>query len=258
MTDNASFKRQVRDYATTHGLRYAEARTRLLKNRPGETDGDVQQVDSQPQTGEYRQFMLDLRLEGGSIRYDVDESGFVDGQQSWNGSPWLLIGFEEAGAPERSIVLSRFEWLDDPQKAVGMVPVFSDFDGTWASWSYPVIGVEQRAVRPAQDPTEVTMTLSPLDSVDGLIHLDCADMLSMLPKTVLDSLVEAGWQTMVDPDNDIEFGTDSGALLRPFAALGGDRARRADEIIGRPFFVHFDGARRWFESAPRTRWLPIS
>ena len=69
--------------------------------------------------------------------YIIDNWGNVGRQDFWKGEPKRLMGFNslpEAG----DISLLFFDFWDDPEKAVGMFPVFEDLGGVWKTYTNPI------------------------------------------------------------------------------------------------------------------------
>lgn len=68
--------------------------------------------------------------------YFIDKKGMVGRQDFWKGSPLKLIGFNgnpETGHDSKTIDVKIF--LKDPQKAVGLYPIFEHKDGEWFTYS---------------------------------------------------------------------------------------------------------------------------
>jgi len=75
--------------------------------------------------------------------FDILENGDVLQQDFWKGSPLALVGFQ-ADLAVLHVDLFRKDWWKDPQKAVGMYPVFVDSNEHFAVW---LLAVETVAVR---------------------------------------------------------------------------------------------------------------
>lgn len=74
--------------------------------------------------------------------YFVDsETGAVQRQDFWQGEPAGLLGFQKT-ADEQRVALHMKDWAENPQKAVGMFPVFVRAEGGIYSLSMPVESVE--------------------------------------------------------------------------------------------------------------------
>ena len=67
--------------------------------------------------------------------YFIDEQGLVGRQDFWNGKPYKLIGFQpkpKTGVMKGTIDIKIF--FEDPQKAVGMYPIFADTEDTYYTY----------------------------------------------------------------------------------------------------------------------------
>lgn len=65
----------------------------------------------------------------------LDEKGYVGRQDFWKGSPHMLIGFNSKpinGYDPKSIDVQAF--MKDPQKAVGLYPIFAHKEGKGMEW----------------------------------------------------------------------------------------------------------------------------
>lgn len=77
-------------------------------------------------TGEY-----DVR-QSRLLPYHVDPSGTVRDQDLWQGDPAAVIGFQ-AEADVQTCDLLWQAAIDDPEKMIGMFPIFSSGQGFWSS-----------------------------------------------------------------------------------------------------------------------------
>lgn len=129
------------------------------------------------------------------LPWTIREDGDVEDQDVWKGDPVALVGFQ-ARFDVQTIDLLVKEWMDDPQRAVGMYPVFVEHsDGDSKTYVYQV-AVEEVQVLP-DAPCEVV--------------------------TLLDG-VEIGRYYAMCTTHDCVQGdahTDAGAALRAFACDGG-------------------------------------
>lgn len=256
MTSSNAFKKRVRAYAAEHNLPYAEARTRLL-------------TDDTP-TRTARRFSLHRSDPNDPLRvpypFHVDEHGLVGWQGFWNGDPWRLIGFEDPKADEtRTIAVTLHEFTEHPDAALGLHPVFSDFNNDWATWQSPIEEVTVAEVAPAVNPDDVLATLT-LAGVRGLtvepLTIGVADVLTVLPTSVLDLLADRGWTYTWTPD-----GEDPDVLLAAHA-IGGQRrdlieAMHADDddLDGYTLVIDPTAASRWREEQggrDRTLWRSVT
>ena len=67
--------------------------------------------------------------------YFIDEQGLVGRQDFWKGRPYKLVGFNgkpKTGIDGKTIDLDIF--LKDPQKAVGLYPIFEHENGEWYTY----------------------------------------------------------------------------------------------------------------------------
>lgn len=69
--------------------------------------------------------------------YFIDKDGLVGRQEFWKGRPYRLIGFS-ANFDTGNMELPRREFFQDPQKAVGMYPIFADQNDDWETHGSPV------------------------------------------------------------------------------------------------------------------------
>lgn len=86
---------------------------------------------------------MSLRLQmsnRGAVRpypYFVNSDGLVERQDFWRGTPHKLVGFcKKRGTGELDLPL--FDFLESPQKAVGMYPVFENKNGEWGTYGSPI------------------------------------------------------------------------------------------------------------------------
>lgn len=77
--------------------------------------------------------------------YHIDDDGNVGRQDFWRGEPKSLIGFQ-AERDRHEVDLFFHDFWDDPEKAVGMFPVFVDAGGTFWNHLWPVTSVSVRGV----------------------------------------------------------------------------------------------------------------
>jgi hypothetical protein len=72
----------------------------------------------------------------------MDKLGKVQRQDFWHGNPYKLLGFSKkpkAGKME----LSFEQFWAEPEKAIGMFPVFSDAKDNWTTQCVEVESVEK-------------------------------------------------------------------------------------------------------------------
>jgi hypothetical protein len=72
--------------------------------------------------------------------------GAVGRQDHWKGNPASLIGFA-AKFRRHTVDLLFDKWVVDPDKAVGMYPVFADGLGDFATYPRPVKSVRRGTAR---------------------------------------------------------------------------------------------------------------
>lgn len=209
MPENAAFKKAVRAYAADHGLPYAAARTAILAtaNTLIDAAGAVGGAAAEPRMVPVRRLLIQQATRENLQRpypFEVDEFGYVVNQSFWNGDPWLLIGFEDrtpagiaaAEATQgpgmgRNIALTRQEWLDNPQAAIGLHPVFTDFDRTWSTHVGEVVEVGDRT---GQEPVgEVNAVVTSWDG-SRTIDLDVTRALARMPRSERERLRRMGWK----------------------------------------------------------------
>lgn len=74
----------------------------------------------------------------------IESDGSVQRQDFWKGKPLKLIGFDinpsDHGMSGKSIDLSDF--IVDPQRAVGMYPIFEHADGNWFTYDDAISSVQ--------------------------------------------------------------------------------------------------------------------
>lgn len=74
------------------------------------------------------------------LPWTIRENGDVEDQDIWKGDPVALVGFQ-ARFDVKTIDLLLEQWMDDPQRAVGMYPVFvehTDLDEEGKTYAYQV------------------------------------------------------------------------------------------------------------------------
>lgn len=271
MPENAAFKKAVRNYAKTNDLPYSEARRAVLAMAEKILDA----------AGEARTVPLRVLTiqqgprENGQMPYpfDIDEHGYVGGQDLWDGDPWFLIGFEDprpeaVAAAEakygpmmgRNIAVTRLEWLDDPRSALGLHPVFSDYNGAWATHPGEIKHVSEDVLAEATE-----QVAGAVRSADGTQHavLDLTAALNRYPRSQVERLRRDGWREEVT-------GADDDGVLHSLAEitsrlLGDDSD--VDRLVsycavsvdddGRPqgHIVELDAeqAERWYTSSAHRR-----
>lgn len=72
------------------------------------------------------------------------ETGDVGRQEFWKGDPARLMGFQATAEVQR-VVLFMEDFFADPQKAVGMFPVFQRENGSMYNTIVPITDVTVRA-----------------------------------------------------------------------------------------------------------------
>lgn len=73
--------------------------------------------------------------------YWIDDDNAVGRQDFWKGKPYRLIGFckkLEAGA----IDLYIRKWRENPEKAIGMYPIFADKKDNWDTYDQIIASVQ--------------------------------------------------------------------------------------------------------------------
>jgi len=64
--------------------------------------------------------------------YFISKKGLVGRQDYWKGKPYKLIGFSKTmTAGNMTLYLRAF--LETPEKAIGMFPIFADKKDNWAT-----------------------------------------------------------------------------------------------------------------------------
>lgn len=143
MTSNSSLKAAVRARMERTGEPYAEARRALTD--PSPTPGRT----PLPAPG----YMVQMsETSNGSLPYPafLTSQGYLFNSLFDYG--WV-IGFEDALSPERRIALAWPEFVADPSRAVGMVPVTRDpFTDVWSSWGTAVRTIEALDEAPVHEP----------------------------------------------------------------------------------------------------------
>ena len=74
--------------------------------------------------------------------YFIDKEGSVGRQDFWKGKPFKLIGFSpipEQEFDKRQINLSEF--LESPQKAIGMYPIFMYKNKDWYTYQDKIASI---------------------------------------------------------------------------------------------------------------------
>lgn len=138
MTSNNALKRAAREHAAKTGVSYTQARREVMAqhratNRSGPAGIPVETVPVR-----WVQIQQDADGDGPRpLPYDIDPHGFVKNQGRWRGNPWRLVGFVVSPA-DYTIDLEREEFLADPDKAIGMHPVFMGRDRAYATFRGPV------------------------------------------------------------------------------------------------------------------------
>lgn len=80
--------------------------------------------------------------------YHVDaDTGDVKPGPQTNNESWRLLGFQP-DADTQHVEVWREDWLNEPNTAVGLVPVFVDADGGMFSLDVPVTRVTDHRVTP--------------------------------------------------------------------------------------------------------------
>lgn len=78
--------------------------------------------------------------------YFIDETGMVGRQDFWKGEPLELIGVDinptDHGMSGKSIDLKDI--LKDPEKAIGMYPIFKNSNDEWHTYDEPIESVSVR------------------------------------------------------------------------------------------------------------------
>ena len=72
--------------------------------------------------------------------YFIGEDGGVGRQDFWKGNPAKLIGFSPTTkAGDFSLGVKKF--MEEPQKAVGLFPVFADASDNWSTYTEAIESV---------------------------------------------------------------------------------------------------------------------
>jgi len=85
---------------------------------------------------------------GGTLPYPyyIDPETFEVGRQDiWRGSPYRLLGFNDT-RETGNIELEVTEWIENPESAVGMFPVFENRKGGIFTYQLPVMSVSDMNV----------------------------------------------------------------------------------------------------------------
>lgn len=132
MTKNAAQKQAIRDLAAQRGIPYSEARRLILKDL--ESSKGVQvfyTIQQSPMTP------------SGSrpFPWHADQEGSLGQQDLWKGSPFRIIGFQKG--EEQRLTMMWEDFLADPQRAIGLVPVMVDQNGGIAAYHGAISDVSE-------------------------------------------------------------------------------------------------------------------
>lgn len=133
--------------------------------------------------------------------YFVGEHRLVFNQSLWNGDPLLLHGFADIGPaedelahaqgrPSGRLALTFEKFLDDPEAALGLAPVFNDRDGKLSIISIPVEHIE---VDWAMTTTSASDGVVSIGTSDDVAHatVPIGQLLPLLPRDVTGQILAA-------------------------------------------------------------------
>lgn len=167
MTSNNNLKSQARDYATKHGVSYAQARREIIEaNTPAAETGFEPQRILILQQEQRDDFVL-------PYPFHIDEHGFVGRQDVWRGEPFQLLGFVESPDSFDVAVLAA-EFIANPTLAMGMHPVLVDRADNFYTYPGPVASANPYTSQRAK-PETVTVRYRTTDEQEeitvGVGHL---------------------------------------------------------------------------------------
>lgn len=154
MTNNNALKKKAREHAERTGVPYAQARREVIAMHEASADRVVREQPFETTTVSWVTLQQKVRPDGGTpLPLTIDQHGYLGNQDFWRGNMWRLIGFT-ADPDVNEIHLQREEFLAEPDRAVGMHPVFMDRQRKWATWNGAVETVRTQEMT-AADPREV-------------------------------------------------------------------------------------------------------
>lgn len=72
--------------------------------------------------------------------YHIEKDGAVGRQDFWNGNPARLVGFSEK-PKAGNVDLELAQFIEKPELAISMFPVFEKSDGSWYTDTNYIAGV---------------------------------------------------------------------------------------------------------------------